>query len=99
MANNKRTLKSPMRIGKVSRDRITDAVRAVHVTPKPGHGWVVRKISGHRITAKFSTQKEAVEYARMLIRKQRSTAIIHGRDGKIRRLYSKNRADITPTEG
>lgn len=86
----KRTLKSPMGIGKVSRDHISDAVRAVHVLPEADAGWVVKKIGGDRLEAKFSTQKEAVEYARALIEKQHSPAIIHGRDGKITRLETGN---------
>ena len=47
-------------------------------------GWAVRQSGAERASKVFSTQQEAVKYARTLAKKEQSELYIHGRDGRIR---------------
>ncbi len=57
--------------------------RGQHVVPADG-GWAVRKAGSSRATRTFATQKEAIDRARSIAKKQQTELYIHGRDGKIR---------------
>ena len=85
MQTVKRTLKDPTKTGKISRGEIRAAIEAVHVVPKPGEGWEVRKSGDGRFTERFARRKDAVEFARSVGNQRKSELIIHGRDGKIMR--------------
>lgn len=54
-----------------------------HVVPNNGH-WQVKCENAAKATNNFSTQKEAISYARDIAINQHSEVVIHGRDGKIR---------------
>lgn len=54
-----------------------------HVVPN-GDIWQVKKERSNRATKNFNTQKEAINYARDLSRKQESELVIHDRKGRIR---------------
>lgn len=54
-----------------------------HVVPHQGE-WQVKREHAEKATKTFSTQKEAISYARDIAIKQQSELIIHGRNGKIR---------------
>lgn len=54
-----------------------------HVVPDGGK-WAVRKSGSSRASRVFDTQKDAVESARELAKKQKTELYVHGRDGKIR---------------
>ena len=54
-----------------------------HVVPNNGQ-WQVKKDNAERATKTFSTQREAISYARDLAINQHSEVVIHGRDGRIR---------------
>lgn len=84
----KRTLKAPTETGKVSRGEIRAAVRAVHVMPKPGEGWEVRKSGEGRLTHQFPSKRDALEFARSVGKQRKAELIIHGRDGRIQRVDS-----------
>lgn len=47
-------------------------------------GWAVKGEGDTRDTSHHSTQAEAAEAAREIARNQKSEALIHGRDGRIR---------------
>lgn len=54
-----------------------------HVIPNNGE-WQVKREGSGRATKNFTTQQQAINYARDIARKQQSELVIHGRDGRIR---------------
>jgi hypothetical protein len=57
--------------------------KTVHVFPKNGH-WAVTRL-GDKTSRVFATQKEAVESARQMVKRQSSGQLaVHGRDGRLR---------------
>lgn len=54
-----------------------------HVVPRDSK-WAVRRTGSNRVTRRFDTQREAIDAARALARKQGTELYIHGRDGRIR---------------
>lgn len=57
--------------------------RDQHVLPK-NKGWVVKQLLSDKISASFSTQKEAVRHAEAIARTHGTAVFIHGADGRIR---------------
>lgn len=55
----------------------------VHVVPNGGDGWKVEKEGGSR-GRNFDTQKDAWEAAKNTARREKSEALLHGRNGQIR---------------
>lgn len=55
----------------------------VHVVPRDERR-ALRKEGNTRDTARFPTQKEAIEAGRQVAQVEKSEMIIHGKDGKIR---------------
>jgi hypothetical protein len=71
--------------------RITGAndLRSIQQVVERGRGdWAVRKVGSERATKVFSSQKEAVVFARKIAKKQGDTLYIHGRDGSVQRKAS-----------
>ena len=54
-----------------------------HVVPRQ-KGWAVQTEGNSRATSVHSTQAEAADVARDIARNQKSEALVHGRDGRIR---------------
>jgi len=54
-----------------------------HVVPY-GDKWAVRGERNERVTSVHESQREAIEVAREIARKQRAELFIHGQDGRIR---------------
>lgn len=54
-----------------------------HVVPSDS-GWAIKSAGSKKATKVFSTQKDAINAARTIARRQGSELLIHGRDGKIR---------------
>lgn len=54
-----------------------------HVVPN-GNGWQVKAENSIRATKNFTTQKDAIDYAREIAKNQRSELVIHGKNGLIR---------------
>jgi uncharacterized protein YdaT len=67
--------------------------KSQHVVPNQKGGWSVRKSGSSRATRVFDTQKEAIEYAKDLAKKEQSEIYIHRRDGTI---SDKNSYDSDP---
>ncbi|WP_029513502.1 DUF2188 domain-containing protein [Mycoplasmopsis primatum] len=63
-----------------------------HVTPK-GNIWQVKGSGALRATKTFNTQKEAIDYADELSKRNNGTVLIHRTTGKIRAsINNKNKA-------
>lgn len=54
-----------------------------HIVPHNGY-WQVKAENSKRATKSFERQSDAIEYARILSRNQKSELVIHGRNGQIR---------------
>ncbi|MBK7873952.1 MAG: DUF2188 domain-containing protein [Saprospiraceae bacterium] len=54
-----------------------------HVVPNDGK-WAVRGAGNDKVTKKFDTQKEAIDYAKGIAINQSSEVVIHRKDGTIR---------------
>ncbi|EGV00543.1 hypothetical protein MCSF7_02791 [Mycoplasmopsis columbina SF7] len=60
-------------------------VKNYHVTPKKDSSdWQVKGAGNDRATKLFSTQKEAIAYAKELAEKKFGTVYIHGENGRVR---------------
>jgi len=56
-----------------------------HVVPnKARGGWDIRQGGGKRSSGHFGTQREAIDQARRISRKQETELYIHRQDGRIR---------------
>jgi hypothetical protein len=88
MQAKKRTLQAPTKTGKIPRREIETAVRAVHVMPKAGAGWEARKSGAKRLAQQFLRKQDALKFAQSVDKQQKTQLIIHGRDGRIRRVDS-----------
>ena len=55
-----------------------------HVVGHESGGWAVKDDGAARPFAVFKTQSEAWEKAKSIARKERSEALLHGRNGAIR---------------
>ena len=54
-----------------------------HVVPNNGQ-WQVKRENSSRATKNFTTQKDAIGYARNIAINQQSELVIHSRNGQIR---------------
>lgn len=54
-----------------------------HVVKK-GSQWAVKGAGNQKATKVVKTQKQAIDVAKEIAKKQKSEVVIHGRDGKIR---------------
>jgi hypothetical protein len=66
----------------------TAAKKSMHVVASVEGGWSVRQYGAVRATKKFTTQNEAVKFAKRLAKKERTELYIHRRDGTIRAMDS-----------
>ena len=55
----------------------------VHVVPH-GDDWAARRPNTDRVSKVFDTQKEAIDYARDVAKRDHSELLIHNREGQIR---------------
>ena len=55
-----------------------------HVVPKHDGGWAVRRSGASRASRVFLTQRDAVEYAKEIARKESGELYVHRGDGTIR---------------
>ena len=62
--------------------------QAHHVVPKPSGEWAVKRDGAAKAIKFFSTQGEAIKFAREISRKKGLKIVIHGRDGKIVSTYT-----------
>ena len=57
-----------------------------HVVPNSRGGWSVRHSGAARATRTFSTQADAVRFARSIAKKERTTLYVHRSDGTVRQM-------------
>lgn len=69
-----------------------------HVVPNPNGGWDVKGAGNSRATKHTTTQSEAIQIAKDIARNQKSEAVIHGRDGRIRDKDSYGNDPIPPRD-
>jgi hypothetical protein len=55
-----------------------------HVVPSRDGGWAVRRSGASRASRLFPTQRDAVQYAREIARKEGAELYVHRGDGTIR---------------
>lgn len=68
-----------------------------HVVPRGGE-WAIRGSGNSKDTARFKTQKEAINAAREIAKNQQSELLIHGRDGRIRDKNSYGNDPLPPRD-
>ncbi|MPM75234.1 hypothetical protein SDC9_122226 [bioreactor metagenome] len=66
-----------------------------HVVPN-GNNWAVKGEGNGKNTRNTQTQKEAINIARTIARKEQSELIIHGKDGQIRQKDSYGNDSFPP---
>ena len=71
--------------------------KSQHVVPRDGK-WAVRRTGAARVSRKFDTQREAIEAARDIARRQGTDLYIYGQDGRIRERNSYGK-DLFPPKG
>ena len=71
------------------------ASKGQHVVPRDGK-WAVRKEGAERVTRRYETQREAIDAAREIARRQRTEVYVHGRDGRIRERSSYGKDPFPP---
>lgn len=80
---NKRKL-SAKRTGTSSVKKYVSAMNGQHVTPDGCGDWQVKRSGSERASKVFSTQQEAIAYARDVAMNQQTELFVHGRNGRIR---------------
>ncbi len=55
----------------------------VHVTPRKGGDWAVKKSGATRASSVHERKRDAVNVARRAATKERSELVVHNRNGKI----------------
>lgn len=55
----------------------------VHVTPRQGGNWAVKKEGAERASSVHERKADAVQEARQAARKEKSELIVHNQDGRI----------------
>ena len=71
------------------------ASKGQHVVPRDGK-WAVRKEGAERVTRRYETQREAIDAAREIARRQGTEVYVHGRDGRIRERSSHGNDPFPP---
>lgn len=69
-----------------------------HVVPKHGGGWAVRRSGASRASRVFLTQRDAVQYAREIARKEGAELYVHRDDGTVRNRDSYGAEAVTAVE-
>jgi hypothetical protein len=82
MQAKKRKIKAATQTGKIELTKIRHVISALHVVPKSG-GWEVTTIEAGPPTQQFTRKEDAVQFGESVAKRQRTSLIIHGRDGKI----------------
>ncbi len=58
--------------------------KAQHVVPKSDGGWAVRKTGSSRASKVFTTERDAVRYAKQVAQKEGADIYVHRSDGTVR---------------
>jgi hypothetical protein len=76
----KRTVLPSARRGRLSRKKVDEVVRGVHLLPENG-AWKVRRSGKSRIVKVFPEREKALSYAKSLSKRSGVSLIIHRADG------------------
>ena len=87
-------LKTRQTDNKVVQAYVQAARSEQHVMPKDGN-WQVKKAVGERASRVFTTQNEAIDYAREVAKRHEQELFIHKTNGQIRE--RNNYRDFPPT--
>lgn len=69
-----------------------------HVVPSTTGGWVVKNAGSGRASKVFTTQVDAVVYARAAAKRAKTELFIHGRDGTIKERNTYGRDSMPPRD-
>ncbi len=58
--------------------------KPIHVVPDPNQGWNAKREGASRASRHFETQKDAIQAAREMAKRDKTELTIHGKDGRIR---------------
>lgn len=99
MSDKWRTVRNLERSGKIDRDDLKTTVRTYHVLPDGTNGWAVRKPGNRRSYRRFSSQDEAIRYAKEFARSiDAGKIVVHSRDGRVLREDSYDRDWMSDTK-
>lgn len=73
--------------------------KSQHVVPRTHGGWAVRKAGAARASKVFTSQQEAVKYAKDLAQKEGGEMYLHRSDGTVRDRSSYGNDDPHPPKG
>jgi hypothetical protein len=90
--NSAATIKKSAKTGGLTRK---SAGKNWHVVHHP-EGWIIRSEGSFRVSSCHSTQREAVETARLLAERDATTLVIHSRDGRVKSRNSYRREPLPP---
>ncbi|MEO6162619.1 MAG: DUF2188 domain-containing protein [Candidatus Binatia bacterium] len=94
MQARKRKIKAATQTGKIDLTRIRHVISALHVVPKSG-GWAVTTSGAGQPTQQFARKEDAVQFGESVAKRQRTSLIIHGRDGRIQDIAA-HATDLLP---
>lgn len=77
-----RPLQRPEQEGSVSRQKIEQSIRAVHVSAEDG-GWIVRKTGVDRVRRSFSSEDRALSFATSVAEKHDVGLFVHDGQGVV----------------
>jgi Uncharacterized protein conserved in bacteria (DUF2188) len=69
-----------------------------HVVPGTTGGWAVKNAGSTRASKVFTTQADAVTYARDAAKKAKTELFVHGRDGTIKERNTYGRDPMPPRD-
>lgn len=69
-----------------------------HVVPSTTGGWAVKNAGSFRASKVFTTQADAVTYARDAAKKAKTELFVHGRDGTIKEKNTYGRDPMPPRD-
>jgi hypothetical protein len=97
MHTKKRTVKAPTKTGKIQRSQIRSVIKALHVMPKPD-GWVVTTSGAEHLTQQFPRKQDAVEFGESVAKRNKTSLIVHRRDGRIEQVDSYGADPLPPRD-
>lgn len=69
-----------------------------HVVPSTTGGWAVKNAGSFRASKVFTTQADAVTYARDAAKKAKTELFVHGKDGTIKERNTYGRDPMPPRD-
>ncbi len=95
MQAKKRKIKAASQTGNIELTKIRHVISALHVVPKSG-GWVVTTSGAGQPTQEFTRKEDAVQFGESVAKRNRTSLIIHGRNGKIQDIDTRAADPLPP---